>query len=129
MHLSVFNSQTATCRVPCSICDGVIYVIEVPTGGTTRTGGTVQYSNYAQHHNGTYGNVTVGSAWSSANTSLATVSGLPAGLASGIAIGQTTIKASYDDTGYNGDAPGSMQLSSSSVPSLCRESESANHGW
>jgi hypothetical protein len=60
---------------------------------------------------------------------LATVSGLPAGLSSGIAIGQTTIKASYDDTGYNGDAPGSMQLSSSSVPNLCRESESANHGW
>jgi hypothetical protein len=108
MHLSVFNSQTATCRVPCSICDGVIYVLEVPTAGTTRTGGTVQYTNYAQYHNGTYGNVTVGSAWSSANTGLATVSGSPAGLVSGMAIGQTTIKASYDDTGYNGDAPGSL---------------------
>ncbi len=43
MHLSIFNVQTATCRIPCNECDGVIFVISAPSNGVTRTGTSMQY--------------------------------------------------------------------------------------
>ncbi|HCL25881.1 MAG TPA: proprotein convertase P [Dehalococcoidia bacterium] len=77
---------------------GVLETIEVtPADSSVTVGGTQQYTATGHYDNGTNADITDSVTWASSNTAVATIDA--AGLATGVALGSTSISASHGEIG------------------------------
>jgi hypothetical protein len=96
-------------------------VVVTPGNATVLVGGTEQFTATANYSNGSSGIVTSSAIWASGDTSVATVS---AGLATGVALGNTSITATYG--GYSGSAKLNVISGQGAVVSIIVLPESAS---
>ncbi len=85
-----------------------------PTTATISAGATTQFTASASYSNGTAGALTSGVTWTSSNTTVVTVSS--AGLATGVAAGTATIKATAD--GFSATATLTVTAATVTVASI-----------
>lgn len=85
-----------------------------PSTTSVAAGATQQFTANATYSNGTTGALTSGVTWTSSNTAVATISS--AGLATGVAIGTTTITAAAD--GYTATATLTVTVAASAAVNI-----------
>lgn len=105
-NAAIFNVQTATCRVPCPVCDDVTAVSISSDGPSVVVGGSIPFTTTVRMKNGETFNGTSTTTWSSSASNIASI--VPGGTATGVNYGSSTITGRYSDTGVPTWQPGSL---------------------
>src|SRR5258708_7751385 len=101
---AIYNVRKATCGWMCNNCNGMTSSQFISSGWTVGVAGNTQLSFKATWNTGHVYDLTGGSAWTSTNHSIATVS---AGLTHGVASGSATISADFANEPWAGQVCGS----------------------
>lgn len=107
-------SATASLTVSAAVAPTLTSIALTPNPGSVGIGAKQQFTATGTYNNGTTGNVTSTATWKSANTAVATIS--PAGLATGVAAGSTTVTASLN--GLSATVPLTVTTAAATVTSI-----------